>query len=89
MTAWDPTRRAEPRLLGAQFCVCVGAWTVIDLLIAGTLSASGVAAAVVTGMVLVAVSIVLVKLGWDHGPSRPSDQRDLPGGRGSGGSEGE
>jgi hypothetical protein len=70
---WDPNRRAEPRLLGAQFCVCVGAWTLIDLALAGTISNSGIAAAVVTGVVLVIVSWMLVKLGWDHAPSRPRD----------------
>jgi hypothetical protein len=70
---WDPERRAEPRLLGAQFFVCVGAWTVISLLIAGSISDSGVAAAVLTGVVLVVVSWVLVKFGWDHAPSRPRD----------------
>jgi hypothetical protein len=67
---WDPARRAEPRLLGLQFAVCVGAWTVIDLLFAGAISTSGILAAVGTGVVLVAVSWTLVKLGWDHGPSR-------------------
>jgi hypothetical protein len=67
---WDAQRRAEPRLLGLQFLVCVGAWTAIDLLLAGAVSTSGVLAAIVTGVVLVVVSWLLVKLGWDHGPSR-------------------
>ncbi|HEY8215897.1 MAG TPA: hypothetical protein VIH82_02095 [Acidimicrobiia bacterium] len=69
---WDARRRPEPRLLGLQFFVCVGAWTMIDLLLAGTISATGVLAAVFTGVVLVVVSWGLVKLGWDHGPSRPT-----------------
>ena len=69
--AWDPDRRAEPRLLGAQFFTCVAAWAAIDLAIAGSVSSVGFTAAIVTGVVLVAVSWTLVKLGWDHGPSRP------------------
>jgi hypothetical protein len=73
MTAWDSTRRAEPRLLGAQFFVCVGAWTAIDLIIAGAISRNGLLAAVVTGVTLVVVSWVLVKLGWDHAPTRPPE----------------
>lgn len=70
----DPNRRAEPRLLGAQFLVCVGAWVAIDLAIAGTINGTGLAASVATGVILVAVSWVLVKLGWDHGPSRPGNR---------------
>jgi hypothetical protein len=62
--------------------VCVGAWTVIDLALAGTISNSGIAAAAVTGVVLVVVSWMLVKLGWDHAPSRPATTPDgSPGGR--------
>jgi hypothetical protein len=26
-TPWDPQRRVEPRLLGLQLVLCVGAWT--------------------------------------------------------------
>jgi uncharacterized membrane protein YvlD (DUF360 family) len=58
-------------LLGAQFFVCVGAWTAIDLVLAGSISRSGILAAIVTGVVLVVVSWMLVKLGWDHAPTRP------------------
>jgi hypothetical protein len=71
---FDPSRRAEPRLLGAQFLVCVGAWVAIDLGIAGTINGTGLAASVATGVILVAVSWMLVKLGWDHGPSRPNNR---------------
>ena len=73
---WDPDRQAEPRLLGAQFCVCVVTWTAITFLLAGTVSGDGFLAAVATGVVLVVVSWMLVKQGWDHGPSRPSSPGD-------------
>jgi hypothetical protein len=76
--AWDPERRAEPGLLGVQFVVCVGAWTAIDVAVAGVVSTEGFAAAVATGVVLVAVSWALVKLGWDHGPQRPTTDRAVP-----------
>ena len=57
--------------LGTQFCVCVGSWLVVVLVIEGSASTSGLVASIVTGVVLMAVSWVAIKVGWDIGPSRP------------------
>jgi len=75
LVPWDPDRRAEPRLLGAQVCICVATCTAVTLLVAGAISGDGFIAAVVTGVVLVGLSWMLVKPGCDHGLSRPSDVR--------------
>jgi len=58
-------------LLGVQFVVCVGAWTAITAVLAGAVSGDGLVASVITAVILVSVTWVLVKLGWDHGPRRP------------------
>jgi len=73
--ASDPTvprseRRVNVGYLGAQFCICVGSWVVVVLLIEGSASTSGLVASIVTGVVLVLVSLLTVKIGWDFAPSR-------------------
>ena len=57
--------------LGTQFCVCVGSWVVVVLLLEGRASASGLVASIVTGVVLAIVSWGAVKVGWDIVPSGP------------------
>ena len=66
-------RKAEPLLLAVQFVVCVGCWTVVVLALQGTVSRSGFIASVVTGLVLVAITILLVKLGWILAPAKPAE----------------
>lgn len=69
---WRSDRRASLGFLGAQFCVCVGSWLVVVLLIEGSASTSGLVASIVTGVVLMLVSWVSIKVGWDIAPSRPA-----------------
>jgi hypothetical protein len=69
--SWRSDRRASLGFLGAQFCVCVGSWVVVVLILEGSASASGLVASIVTGVVLMAVSWVSIKIGWDIAPSRP------------------
>jgi len=66
-------RRAEPLLLAVQFLVCVGCWTVVVLVLQGTVSRSGFIASIVTGLVLVAITVLLVKLGWILAPAKPAE----------------
>ena len=61
----------SPGFLGTQFCVCVGSWVIVVLLLEGRASASGLVASIVTGGVLVIVSWCAVKVGWDIAPSEP------------------
>jgi hypothetical protein len=68
---WHPERRVSAGFLGTQFCVCVGSWVVVVLLIEGKASTSGLVASIVTGVVLVVVSWCAVKVGWDIAPSAP------------------
>jgi len=67
---WHSDRSVSLGFLGAQFCVCVGSWIVVVLLIEGTASTSGLVASIVTGVVLMIVSWVSIKIGWDIGPSK-------------------
>ena len=69
---WRSDRRVSVGFLGAQFCVCVGSWVVVVLLIEGSASASGLVASIVTGVVLMLVSWISIKVGWDIGPSKPA-----------------
>lgn len=76
---WHRDRRASPGFLGTQFCVCVGSWVVVVLLLEGRASTSGLVASIVTGFVLVIVSWCAVKVGWDITPaSRGDDARVEP-----------
>jgi len=70
--SWRSDRRANVGFLGAQFCVCVGSWLVVVLIIEGSASTSGLVASIVTGVVLMIVSWVAIKVGWDLGPTRAS-----------------
>jgi hypothetical protein len=67
---WHSDRTVSVGFLGAQFCVCVGSWLVVVLLIEGTASTSGLVASIVTGVVLMIVSWISIKVGWDIGPSK-------------------
>jgi hypothetical protein len=69
--SWRSERRVSLGFLGAQFCVCVGSWLVVVLLIEGSASTSGLVASIVTGVVLMLVSWISIKIGWDIGPSKP------------------
>ena len=76
---WHGDRRVSPGFLGTQFCVCVGSWVVVVLLLEGRASTSGLVASIVTGVVLVVVSWCAVKVGWDIAPtSRADDTRVEP-----------
>jgi hypothetical protein len=66
-------RKAEPVLLAVQFVVCVGCWTAVVLVLEGSISRSGFVASLVTGVVLVVVTIALVKLGWIAAPAKPGE----------------
>jgi hypothetical protein len=66
-------RKAEPLLLAVQFLVCVGCWTVVVLALQGTVSRSGFVASVITGLVLVVITVLLVKLGWILAPVKPAE----------------
>jgi hypothetical protein len=72
MTAKD-ARKAEPALLVAQFVVCVGCWTLVVLALEGAVSRSGFIASIVTGVVLVVITVALVKLGWIAAPVKPAE----------------
>jgi hypothetical protein len=67
------TRKAEPLLLAIQFLVCVGCWTVVVLALEGTVSRSGFVASLVTGVVLVVITLLLIKLGWILAPAKPAE----------------
>jgi hypothetical protein len=72
MAAKD-ARKAEPALLAVQFVVCVGCWTVVVLALEGAISRSGFIASIVTGIVLVVITVALVKLGWIAAPVKPAE----------------
>ena len=75
LTRFDWTeRKTEPLLLVTQFVVCVATWTLVVLLIDGAVSDAGFVASVATGMVLVVVTWLLVKLGWLRSPERTRGQ---------------
>jgi hypothetical protein len=74
---WHPERRVSAGFLGTQFCVCVGSWVVVVLLIEGSASAPGLLASIVTGVVLAVVSWFAVKIGWDITPSKPVPAREI------------
>lgn len=63
-------QKPEPLFLVVQFAVCVVCWTIVVLAIEGTVSRAGFAASVVTGLVLVAITIALVRMGWIATPAR-------------------
>jgi hypothetical protein len=71
-SSWIATE-AEPALLAVQFVVCVGCWTLVVLALEGAISTSGFIASIVTGVVLVAVTVTLVKLGWIAAPVKPAE----------------
>jgi hypothetical protein len=78
---WRSDRRVSLGFLGAQFCVCVGSWLVVVLLIEGSASTAGLVASIVTGVVLMLVSWISIKVGWDIGPSKPAPRAAVePGG---------
>ena len=66
-------RKAEPLLLLVQFVVCVVCWTAVVLVLEGTVSRSGLVASIVTGVVLVVITVALVKLGWIVAPAKPAE----------------
>jgi hypothetical protein len=66
-------RKAEPLLLAVQFLVCVGCWTVVVLALEGTVSRSGLVASILTGVVLVVITVLLVKVGWIVTPAKPAE----------------
>jgi len=66
-------RKAEPLLLLVQFVVCVVCWTAVVLVLEGTVSRSGFVASIVTGVVLVVITVALVKLGWIAAPAKPAE----------------
>jgi hypothetical protein len=66
-------RKAEPVLLVVQFLVCIGCWTVVVLALEGAISRSGFIASVVTGVVLVVITVALVKLGLIAAPVKPAE----------------
>jgi uncharacterized membrane protein YvlD (DUF360 family) len=68
--------KAEPLLLVVQFVVCVVCWTLVVLLLEGSVSRSGFVASIVTGLVLVVITVLLVKLGWIAAPVRPGELPD-------------
>ena len=72
MEAMDARRRptAAPLFLVTQFIVCVVCWTIVVLIIEGAVSQAGFIASVVTGVVLVAVTVVLVRFGLITAPQR-------------------
>jgi hypothetical protein len=72
MAAKD-ARKAEPVLLAVQFVVCVGCWTAVVLALEGAISRSGFIASIVTGVVLVVITVALVKLGWIATPVKPAE----------------
>ena len=59
-------------LLVVQFLVCVGCWTIVVLALEGQVSRSGFVASVVTGVVLVVITVV-VKVGWIVTPAKPGE----------------
>lgn len=67
---WKRERKAEPVLLGVQFVVCVVTWAFVVYLLEGVVSDSGLLASVITGVVLVVITWMLVKLGWLRSPER-------------------
>jgi hypothetical protein len=71
--AGKDARKAEPVLLAVQFVVCVGCWTVVVLALEGTISRSGFVASIVTGIVLVVITVLLVKVGWIVAPAKPAE----------------
>jgi hypothetical protein len=66
-------RKAEPLLLAVQFLVCVGCWTAVVLALEGTVSRSGFVASILTGIVLVVITVLLVKVGWILTPAKPAE----------------
>ena len=66
-------RKAEPLLLVVQFLVCVGCWTVVVFGLEGRVSRSGFVASILTGVVLVVITILLVKVGWILAPAKPAE----------------
>jgi hypothetical protein len=66
-------RKAEPLLLATQFVVCVGCWTVVVLALEGSVSRSGFVASIATGIILVVVTVLLVRLGWIVTPAKPAE----------------
>jgi hypothetical protein len=66
-------RKAEPVLLVVQFLVCVGCWTIVVLALEGQVSRSGFVASIITGVVLVVITVVLVKVGWIVAPAKPAE----------------
>jgi heme A synthase len=69
----NDARKTEPLLLAVQFLVCVGCWTVVVLALEGTVSRSGFVASIVTGILLVVITVLLVKLGWILAPAKPAE----------------
>jgi hypothetical protein len=68
--SWNRDRKADPVLLVVQFCVCVVAWTVVVLLLEGAVSRSGFIASVMTGVVLTAITYLMIKLDLLRSPER-------------------
>jgi hypothetical protein len=71
--ATKDARKAEPVLLVVQFLVCVVCWTAVVYGLEGKVTRSGFVASIVTGVVLVAITVTLVKLGWIAAPVKPAE----------------
>ena len=68
--SWNRDRKADPVLLVVQFFVCVVTWTVVVLLLEGTVSRSGFIASVATGVLLSTITYLMMKLDLLRSPER-------------------